>query len=107
MMRNVLVLLLACIAFTCSPTKKTAGIAAAYQLVWADEFNYTGLPDPAKWSYDEGGQGWGNDEAQFYTGKRMENARVENGHLIIEARKENSEGKNYTSARLVTKDKSD
>ncbi|PLK45366.1 family 16 glycosylhydrolase [Emticicia sp. TH156] len=74
--------------------------------VWADEFNYTGLPDTGKWSYDTGGNGWGNDEKQFYT-KDAKNARVENGVLIIEARKEKFENNNYTSARLVTKNKAD
>jgi len=76
-------------------------------LVWSDEFNYKGLPDSAKWSYDTGGHGWGNHELQFYTARRPENARVEGGKLIIEARKEAWEGKEYTSARLVTKDKGD
>lgn len=76
-------------------------------LVWADEFDYTGLPDSTKWSYDVGGHGWGNEELQYYTNKRMENARVENGKLIIEARKENYEGNDYTSARLITKHKGD
>jgi beta-glucanase (GH16 family) len=74
-----------------------------WKLVWSDEFNYTGLPDSAKWNYNVGGHGWGNNELQFYTEKRPENARVENGLLVIEARKENWQGKNYTSARLVTK----
>lgn len=73
-------------------------------LVWSDEFNYTGLPDSSKWSYDTGGDGWGNNEMQFYTKRRVENARVENGNLIIEARKEN---RKYTSARLITKGKGD
>ncbi len=77
------------------------------KLVWSDEFNYKGLPDSTKWNYDVGGHGFGNNEAQFYTKKRLENARVENGNLIIEARKENWEGKKYTSARLVTRGKQD
>lgn len=77
------------------------------KLVWSDEFNYRGLPDPAKWNYDVGGHGFGNNEAQFYTENRLQNARVENGKLIIEAKKENWEGQNYTSARLVTKGKQD
>lgn len=77
------------------------------KLFWSDEFNYTGLPDKTKWNYDTGGHGWGNNELQYYTANRLENARVENGHLIIEAKKENFEGKNYTSARLVTKGKGD
>ena len=77
------------------------------KLVWADEFNYTGLPDSTKWSYDMGGHGWGNHELEYYTSKRAENARVENGSLIIEARKEKWQNNDYTSARLVTKGKAD
>ena len=77
------------------------------RLVWSDEFDYTGLPDPAKWGYDVGGHGWGNKELQYYTERRKENARVENGHLIIEARRDNWEAHEYTSARLVTKNKGD
>jgi beta-glucanase (GH16 family) len=78
-----------------------------WDLVWSDEFNYTGLPDPSKWNYDVGGDGWGNHELEYYTKNRAENARVENGNLIIEVRKEKFEGSNYTSARLVTKGKGD
>lgn len=77
------------------------------KLVWSDEFNYKGLPDTAKWNYDTGGHGWGNDELQYYTSKRKDNARVKNGKLIIEARKEEYKGSHYTSARLVTKRKGD
>ena len=61
----------------------------------------------AKWNYDVGGHGWGNNELQFYTKQRSENARVDKGYLTIEARKETWEGKNYTSARLITKGKGD
>ena len=78
-----------------------------WKLAWSDEFNYKGLPDSTKWTYDVGGDGWGNNELEFYTEKRLENSRVENGNLIIEVRKENWQGKNYTSARLVTKGKGD
>ncbi|WP_262147106.1 glycoside hydrolase family 16 protein [Chryseobacterium foetidum] len=74
-------------------------------LIWSDEFNYKGLPDSTKWGYDVGGDGYGNNEAQFYTKNRLENARVENGNLIIEAKKENWEKNQYTSARLLTKGK--
>jgi beta-glucanase (GH16 family) len=80
---------------------------SAWKLVWSDEFDYNGLPDSNKWNYDIGGHGWGNNELEFYTEKRPENARVENGFLIIEARKEKWENANYTSARLVTKGKGD
>ncbi|GEN74422.1 glycoside hydrolase family 16 protein [Chryseobacterium hagamense] len=75
------------------------------KLIWSDEFNIQGLPDATKWNYDTGGSGFGNEEAQFYTRERPENARVENGKLIIEARRENRENKKYTSARLLTKGK--
>jgi beta-glucanase (GH16 family) len=82
-------------------------LTAGWQLAWADEFDRDGLPDPANWSYDVGGHGWGNNELQFYTKGRAENARVERGHLVIEARRESWEGRDYTSARLVTKGKRD
>lgn len=75
------------------------------KLVWADEFDRDGLPDSTKWTYDVGGNGWGNNELQFYTRRRLENARVEGGKLIIEARKEAYQGKSYTSARLLTQGK--
>jgi len=78
-----------------------------FELVWSDEFNYSGLPDSTKWNYDTGGHGWGNNELQFYTSNRVENARVENGNLVIEARKEKWQDNNYTSARLITKGKGD
>ena len=81
--------------------------AQEYELVWSDEFDYTGLPNSEKWSYDVGGSGWGNNELQYYTENRTENARVENGNLIIEARKESYGGNNYTSARLITKSQGD
>jgi beta-glucanase (GH16 family) len=77
------------------------------KLVWSDEFNYQGLPDNTKWGYDTGSHGWGNNELQYYTLIRPENARVENGNLIIESRKENYKGANFTSARLVSKNKGD
>ncbi len=81
--------------------------AQTNELVWSDEFDYTGLPNSEKWSYDVGGHGWGNAELQYYTQNRTENARVENGKLIIEARKENYNGSAYTSARLVSRQKGD
>ena len=78
-----------------------------YKLVWSDEFNYTGLPDSTKWTYDLGGDGWGNNEMEYYTANRKENARVEHGNLVVDARKEDMGGKQYTSARLLTKGKAD
>lgn len=76
-----------------------------YKLVWQDEFNYAGLPDSTKWGYDTEGNdaGWGNHEAQYYTETNEKNAWVENGVLHINALKENFGGKEYTSARLVSR----
>ena len=74
--------------------------------VWEDEFSTDGAPDPAKWGYDIGGSGWGNNELQYYTNS-TNNASVANGILSVTARKEFRDGKNYTSARLVTKNKGD
>jgi beta-glucanase (GH16 family) len=77
-----------------------------WHLAWSDEFNYKGLPDSSKWNYDIGSHnGWGNNELEYYTYKKLQNARVEKGKLIIEARKEKVDSFNYTSARLVTRGK--
>ncbi|NDP19557.1 MAG: family 16 glycosylhydrolase [Paludibacter sp.] len=73
------------------------------KLVWSDEFNYKGLPDSTKWVCEEGMVR--NDEKQYYTKNRLENARVENGNLIITARKENYREGKYTSACLNTQGK--
>ncbi|MCS6975169.1 MAG: glycoside hydrolase family 16 protein [Cyclobacteriaceae bacterium] len=78
-------------------------------LIWSDEFSSSGLPDTTKWNYDLGDGcpnlcGWGNNEAQFYT-RRLGNARVENGMLVIEAHHHPDSTVPYTSARLVTRGK--
>jgi peptidoglycan/xylan/chitin deacetylase (PgdA/CDA1 family) len=73
---------------------------SGWTLEWSDEFNGAAL-DRTIWALETGGHGWGNNEMQFYTA-RPENVRVEDGHLVIEARKERYEGKDYTSARLKT-----
>jgi len=80
----------------------------AWTQIWSDEFNGSGLPDGAKWSFDvgTGAGGWGNNELQYYT-NRVENARQEGGRLIIEARREEFQRMGYTSARLATKGKGD
>ena len=102
-------------------TGASAG-AEGWKLVWSDEFDKPGLPDTAKWNYEEGYLR--NNERQFYTRARKENARVEDGMLVIEARKEQykippvaSRGKgkarstkgrdiaDYTSASLTTQGK--
>lgn len=82
-----------------------------WKLVWSDEFNYTGHPDPAKWGYEEGYVR--HNELQYYTVNRLENARVDGRQLLIELRKEtptsflptskNDEWHRYTSASLNTR----
>ena len=75
----------------------------AYHLVWSDEFDGSAL-DESNWTPQIGGNGWGNQEAQYYT-NRPENLRVEDGCLVIEARKEQYEANEYTSARIYSKGK--
>jgi len=95
--------------------------ANEWSLVWSDEFDYTGLPNETKWNYEQGFVR--NRELQYYTKARNENARVENGHLVIEARKEDwpnpdyrddassrrwqrsRKKADYTSASLITRGK--
>ena len=85
---------------------KRATVDTLKKLIWSDEFNEGTRPDATKWAYDigTGSNGWGNNELQYYTSDAS-NARVENGSLVIEARKENKAGKAYTSARLLTQGK--
>lgn len=75
------------------------------QLIWFDEFNYQGLPDSSKWSFETGGDGWGNHELQYYTGIEGKNAIVSDGVLKITARKQVIGNNRFTSARLVTRGK--
>jgi beta-glucanase (GH16 family) len=72
-------------------------------LVWSDEFNGKSINDNF-WTFEQGNGGWGNHELEYYTG-RTQNAFVSNGNLIIEARQERFGESNYTSARMITKDK--
>ena len=83
-----------------------AQAGTGWTLVWSDEFSQAdgSSPDPTKWAYDLGAGGWGNGELEYYT-SRTNNARIENGNLVIEARQENYLGSSYTSARLKTQGK--
>ena len=80
-----------------------------WDLVWRDEFEGSDI-DLSLWSFEVNAQGGGNNEAQYYT-DRSDNARIENGALVIEARSEQYTGgegtRDYTSARLRTKYKGD
>jgi beta-glucanase (GH16 family) len=72
-------------------------------LVWADEFDGSSL-NQNFWSYETGNgtNGWGNNELQFY---RTENTGIQDGCLVITAKKEPYGGKEYTSSRIITKNK--
>lgn len=106
-MKNVFVILaVILLAFTsCQESDKKVD----YELVWADEFNYQGLPDSTKWSWDTAGNAWnwGNNEAQHYTYKRIENSYVDSQYLHIVAIKEKTANKEFSSARLVSREKGD
>ena len=71
-----------------------------YELIWSDEFDGESL-DMDNWTPEIGGHGWGNNELQFYTG-RKENVQVRDGSLIMRAVNEDYEGSPVTSARLIT-----
>jgi len=73
---------------------------------WQDEFDRDGAPDPAKWGYDTGGHGWGNNELQTYT-RSGDNAFVRDGVLHVVAKRQQRKGRQFTSARLVSKGKGD
>ena len=83
-----------------------AQVKTGWSLVWADEFTQANgsSPDANRWAYDLGAGGWGNGELEYYT-SRTNNARIENGQLVIEAKAESYNGSSYTSARLKTQGK--
>ena len=74
-----------------------------YSLVWSDEFDGSVL-NTESWNYETGNSGWGNNELQFYR-SGPSNVRLENGRMIITARKESFSGADYTSARITTQGK--
>lgn len=93
--------------FTTTPIdeQENPGTEPQYNnLVWSDEFDVDGAPNPANWGYDLGGGGWGNDEKQYYT---KNNVIVEDGHLKITLKAENMGGMQYTSSRIKTHNKFD
>jgi beta-glucanase (GH16 family) len=86
-------------------SKTNPGTQTRYtKLVWQDEFDIPGLPDPSKWKYDTGFIR--NNELQYYTYHRTENAQVKNGMLDIDARNDSFQMNGHvypvTSADLTT-----
>src|SRR5688572_26849145 len=92
---------------------ESGGIPSGARLVWSDEFDVAGLPDADKWSYDteRNAAGWYNNELQYYSDARIDNSRVENGLLVITARREDLSslglpdwsGQKFSSARLIAR----
>jgi len=74
------------------------------ELIFSDEFETDGYLSDDVWSYEVGGNGWGNGELQYYTDRDLDNARVEDGQLIITAQDEIRGNNDYTSARVRTKE---
>jgi beta-glucanase (GH16 family) len=92
-MKKLLSLLLLLTA--CSQSKEPT-----WNLVWSDEFNYSGLPDTSNWGNELGFVR--NNELQYYTSRRIENSVVQNGNLMIIGRKEPFDTANFTSASITT-----
>lgn len=77
-----------------------AAKADNWELTWSEEFDYIGLPDTATWSYEIGYER--NNEKQYYTENKLENARVKDGMLIIKAHHDTTQEHPYTSASIHT-----
>ncbi len=97
MKTSLLLAIIALISISCHQPK--------WQLAWSDEFDDTAI-NATWWTHEIGGDGWGNNELEYYT-NRPDNSRVEDGNLIIEARNDSLEGHEFTSARMITKGKKD
>lgn len=101
---------LGCLLFLSCDDDETQRVATLNNLILEDEFLVDGAPDPEIWDYDlgdgsaQGIPGWGNNELQYYT-DRPENVKIVDGVLMMTAKQESFGGANYTSARLVTKNK--
>lgn len=106
-MKNISIFLFISLILISCDLDETQEVVTRNNLVWADEFDQEGAPNPQNWNYEigngaaQGIPGWGNNELQYYT-DRPENVKVENGVLVLTARQESFQGSNYTSARLTT-----
>ncbi len=102
--------------FSCTQEKDIPELIAPQQIieknwkfettpVWQDEFNTGSAADATKWTYETGGNGWGNNEMQYYTSGA--NTTITGGNLNITAKKETFSGRDFTSSRMITKGKGD
>jgi beta-glucanase (GH16 family) len=102
-----------CLLLVCATTQQPSAPVdhSSWTLTWSDEFNggNGSMPDRTKWVIETGGNGWGNNELEYYT-NRVQNVQIQDGNLVITARREgysDNEGvfRGYTSARLKTQGK--
>lgn len=93
--------LLAAVLPTVANAQAIEGAPEGYSLVWSDEFDGTALNE-SNWSIEVSGTGGGNQELQYY---RRENVSVADGNLVLTARRENYEGKSFTSGRINSNQK--
>ena len=100
-MKRICTFMLSALALPLSLSAQTTTPPTGYKMVWSDEFNGTSL-DTKVWNIEENGNGGGNQELQYY---RKENVAVANGNLVLTARRENYNNKQFTSGRINSLDK--
>ncbi len=83
--------------------QQTTNSLSGYKLVWSDEFDEAAI-DTNTWNFETGASGWGNHEQEYY---QAANASIENGNLVITAKKESVGSNKYTSSRMTTEGKKD
>lgn len=100
-MKRISTFMLSALALPLSLSAQTTTPPTGYKMVWSDEFNGTSL-DTKVWNIEENGNGGGNQELQYY---RKENVAVKDGNLVLTARRENYNNKQFTSGRINSRDK--
>ena len=100
-MKRICTFMLSALALPLSLSAQTTTPPTGYKMVWSDEFNGTSL-NTKVWNIEENGNGGGNQELQYY---RKENVAVANGNLVLTARRENYNNKQFTSGRINSRDK--
>lgn len=100
-MKRICTFMLSALALPLSLSAQTTTPPTGYKMVWSDEFNGTSL-DSKVWNIEENGNGGGNQELQYY---RKENVAVKDGNLVLTARRESYNNKQFTSGRINSRDK--
>ena len=88
----------------CGSSDEIVSPPARWVLTMSDDFDGAEgtPPDATMWTYDVGGDGWGNGQLEFNT-DRVENVSLDGqGHLQIVALEESYMGNDYTSGRIKT-----